>query len=80
MSKKSERLKLRKQRKVERARKENILKITKSSDIIERRNETSEKIKKNKVNTRAFKTPVSLGPASKVRYIDPSTYKPQEDT
>jgi hypothetical protein len=79
MTRKSERLKLKKQRKKERARKQHILKIANKPDIIEHRNETIEKIRKNTANTRAFVTPISTGPASEVRHIDPETYRPQEE-
>lgn len=79
MTRKLERLKLKKQRKKQRARKQHVLKIVNKPDVIEHRNETAEKRRKNTANTRAFRTPISTGPASEVRYIDPSTYKPQEE-
>jgi hypothetical protein len=79
MSRKSERLKLKKQRKLERKRKAAVNKIISSPDVIEKRNQNSEKIRKEKVNTRAFRTPVSLGPASEVRKIDTSLFKLKED-
>lgn len=53
-------------------------KIYHTKDKMDLRNERIDKARKNTANTRAFRTPLSFGPASDVRIIDPSTYKEEE--